>query len=143
MLIFTDFGPLLPRKREQLLSIVMHALKPGGLFIFDVLNDKHIESKINPKNWEAAERGFWSKNPHVLLSESFLYEEQKVILYQHAVIEDGSTKIYRFWNHFFSDPDVGEILKKSGFEDIGFHQNIIPSGDGYASEDVTFCTAHK
>lgn len=141
LLIFTDFGPLLPKEREKLLRKVKKVLKPGGLFIFDVLNDNNLKSKLSPKSWEASEQGFWSEKPYLLLSESYLYEEEKVILYQNIVIEDTNPKIYRFWNHFFSNSDLGEILGKFGFRDISFHQNVIPSGDGYESADITFCTS--
>lgn len=141
MLIFTDFGPLLPESREQLLSVIRKVMKPGGLFVFDILNDKDIKSMVRPKSWEASEKGFWSKNRYLLLSESFLYEEEKVILYQNIVIEDHNTKVYRFWTHFFADSDLEEILGKSGFGHINFHHNVVPTGDGYESKDVTVCTA--
>jgi 2-polyprenyl-3-methyl-5-hydroxy-6-metoxy-1,4-benzoquinol methylase len=141
LLIFTDFGPLLPEDRELLLKKVKSVLKPGGLFIFDVLNDTNIKNKLSPKNWEASEQGFWSEKPYLLLSESFLYEEEKVILYQNIVIEDNNTKVYRFWNHFFSNSDLIDILENFDFEEISFHNNIIPGGDGYESGDITFCVA--
>lgn len=60
LLIFTDFGPLLPDERKQLLEIIKRVLKPGGIFVFDVLNDMNIESKIGPKNWDSSEQGFWT-----------------------------------------------------------------------------------
>ena len=141
LLIFTDFGPLLPEMRHQLLEKVHHVLKPGGLFIFDVLNDNNIENKVSPKSWEVTEKGFWSERPCLLLSESYLYKDEKVVLYQHTVIEDNTSRVYRFWNQFFSNADLGRILEDHCFEDISFHQNIIPSGDGYESSDVTFCIA--
>lgn len=143
LLIFTDFGPLLPNEREQLLSMVQKVLKPGGMFIFDVLNDKNIEYKLSPKNWEVSAKGFWKNKPYIALANSFLYKEEKVILYQHLIIdEQGNTDTYRFWNHFFSNTDLEEILLESGFNEISFHADIIPSGDMYRSEDVTFCKAY-
>jgi len=141
MLVFTDFGPLLPEAREQLLQVIKRVLKPGGVFVLDVLNDNNIESMVSPKSWEANEQGFWSNKPYLTLSESFLYEDEKVVLYQHMVLDEKeNTKVYRFWTHFFSNSDLRDILEKFDFNDIAFHQNIIPSGDGYNSNDVTFCT---
>lgn len=141
LLIFTDFGPLLPDQREQLLEKVKSVLKPGGLFIFDVVNDNNIKGKLSPKSWEVTENGFWSEQPYLYLTESHLYEDEKVVLYQHIVIEDTTTKIYRFWIHLFSDDDLGKVLEKHSFEDINCFKNIIPKGDGYESEDITFCIA--
>jgi 2-polyprenyl-3-methyl-5-hydroxy-6-metoxy-1,4-benzoquinol methylase len=140
LLIFADFGPLLPDERGRLLNMIRKVLKPGGIFIFDVLNDNNIEGKISPKNWEASKQGFWKNAPYLALSESFLYKEEKVILYQHIVIdEEGNMDTYRFWNHFFSKSDLEEILLAAGFGEISFYINVIPSGDMCKSEDVTFC----
>jgi len=59
ILIFTDFGVLLPNEREILLNNIKKVLKPNGTFIFDVLNDKDITQKTSPKNWELTKKGFW------------------------------------------------------------------------------------
>jgi len=142
MLVYTDFGPLLPEARQQLLKVIKKVLKPGGLFILDVLNDNNLKSMLSPKAWEVSEKGFWSDKPYLALSESFLYEDEKVILYQHMVIDEkDQNKVYRFWTHFFSNADLREILEEYNFDNIAFHQNVIPSGDGYHADDVTFCTA--
>ena len=104
-LIYTDLGPLLPPEREQLLSNIKSALKPGGILIFDVLNDINLESKVSPKSWEVAEKGFWREGPCLALSESLLYRNEKVILNQHIVVEKDRKEVYRFWIHFFSHDD--------------------------------------
>jgi SAM-dependent methyltransferase len=143
LLVFTDFGPLPPAGREQLLMNIRQVLKPGGLFIFDVINDSNIKSKLSPKTWEASAQGFWSDQPYLALSESFLFENEKVILYQHIVAKAADTKIYRFWNHFFSHTDLSEILKRHNFIDISFHENVIPGGENYRSDEITFCVSGK
>ena len=58
-----------------------------------------------------------------------------------ALAKETNAKVYRFWNHFFSDSDLRETLIKFDFKDIAFHKNVVPSGDGYESGDVTFCTS--
>lgn len=144
ILIFTDFGPLLPEERNQLLSNIKKALKPGGLFIFDVLNDKNIDNKISPKNWETAEKGFWKDQPYLALSDSFVYKESKVILYQHMVIDDQENlSLYRFWTHFFSEIDLSKILHTHDFHTLSFHENIIPNEDLRNDNPVTFCKAYN
>lgn len=142
ILIFTDFGPLLPKEREQLLSNIKRLLKPNGIFIFDVLNDKKIENKISPKNWETASQGFWKNEPYLALSESFVYEENKVILYQHTIIDtQEDISVYRFWTHFFSQSDLSIILHAHDFIDLSYHEDILPKGDLWNGDNVTFCKA--
>lgn len=142
ILIFTDFGPLLPKEREQLLGVIKKGLKPGGIFIFDVLNDKNIHNKISPKNWEVSTGGFWDSKPYMALSESFVYDEAKVILYQHLVLDEEETlKVYRFWTRFFSHDDLRNILLANGFDNLSFHENVLPEGDLWNGDNVTFCKA--
>jgi SAM-dependent methyltransferase len=142
-LIYTDLGPLLPAERNQLLANIKKALKPGGILIFDVLNDKNLESKVSPKGWEAAEKGFWRDGPYLALSESFFYKDEKVILSQHVIVEDSRTDVYRFWTHFFSQEDLLEILSPHEFFDLGFHEDVLPEGDLWNGDNVTFCVCRK
>lgn len=142
ILIYTDFGVLLPSERDRLLNLISKVLKPNGVFVFDVLNNKNIENKITQKNWEVVEKGFWKNRPYLALSESFLYKEQKVILYQHTVLTDKEKiNVYRFWTHFFSHTDIAEVLMKHPFGDLNFNEDVLPNGDLWNGDNVTFCTA--
>ena len=144
VLIYTDLGVLLPEDRKQLIGKIYQALKPGGLFIFDVLNDNDLAEKTTPKSWEASNGGFWKPGPYIALSESHLYEEQKVILYQHLVSnDDDELKIYRFWTHFFSEKGVRDMLSPYGFSNIWIDKDVLPSGDQWNGENVLFCKASK
>jgi len=142
ILIFTDFGPLLPKEREQLIIIIGKVLKPGGVFIFDVLNGKNIENKISQRNWETSNQGFWKNEPYLALSDSFVYKKNKVILYQHIILdEQENINIYRFWTHFFSNQDLTKIFNESGFSKLTFHEDVLPKGDLWNGGNVTFCIA--
>ena len=144
MLIFTDLGVLLPAEREKLIKKVFHVLKKDGIFIFDVLKDKEIEKKASHKNWEARIKGFWKDLPYLALSESFHYQDEKVILFQHIVVdEEGNNKAYRFWTHFFSQTDIKKMLDSHGFTDIKFKEDILPTGDMWNGDNVIFTIASK
>ncbi len=144
ILIFTDLGVLIPAERDELLQKINKALKPDGTFIFDVLSEKNIEKKVSPKNWELTEQGFWRPDPYLALSESFLYEEEKVILYQHIVIEDsGNVGSYRFWTHFFSYDDLRNIITKHNYKEYSFHNDVLIGDDLWNGDNVTFCVAKR
>ena len=85
IMIYTDFGVLDVRERKTLLGHVASCLKPGGLFIFDVLKDKDLPSRVEAPAWECRKEGFWLETPYLALSSSFLYEKERVILSQHAI----------------------------------------------------------
>ncbi|NQT76885.1 MAG: class I SAM-dependent methyltransferase [Bacteroidetes bacterium] len=103
VLIYTDLGVLIPTERESLLEMIFRILKKGGTFIFDVLKDREIEKKTSHKTWEVSNIGFWKESPYLALSESFLYQKEKVILFQHNIVDtEENIETYRFWTHFFS-----------------------------------------
>lgn len=144
ILVFTDLGVLHPEERDYMIRFVKKILKPGGIFIFDVLNSKEIERKVTPKNWEVAEKGFWKSEPYVALSESFIYQKEKVILYQHIIIDEKeNVNVYRFWTHFFSHSDLENNLIKNGFTIFSFFNNVLPESDLWNGDNVTFTVATK
>ncbi len=144
LIIFTDFGVLLPDERERFLVNAYRALKPGGRLLFDVMNDRFRVQEIGRKSWESAEKGFWRGRPYLALTETFNYEEPKVTLTQHVVAdEDEGVAIYRFWIHTFSHYDLEQLLDSHGFRGIKCYDRVIPGCEMYRSEDVTFCIASK
>ncbi len=144
VLIYTDLGALLPSEREMLLTKIHKALRKGGTFIFDVLKDKDINEKLSPKTWEANEIGFWKEAPYLALSESFLYEKEKVILFQHNIINNNEKiETYRFWTHFFSREDVRGMLEQIDFKNIEFREDILPESDMWNGDNVIFTKCEK
>jgi SAM-dependent methyltransferase len=143
ILIYTDFGTLTPEKQEQLLKKIQRALKPGGVFIFDVLNDSEIQGKLAPKTWEVSEGGFWRAGKYAALTESFHYPENKVILTQHIIIEDDEISVYRFWSHYYSRKRIEELLVSAGFKKPSFSGNVLPKDDAWSKKHITFVTAEK
>ncbi|MCD6329211.1 MAG: class I SAM-dependent methyltransferase [Candidatus Cloacimonetes bacterium] len=144
VLIYTDLGVLIPKERDILLDLIYRVLKKGGTFVFDVLKDNELEKRISPKSWEAVSSGFWKASPYIALSESFLYEPQKVILFQHIIVDsDENIETYRFWTHFFSQNDVRKILEVHKFTDIKFREDVLPKGDMWSGDNVIFSLCSK
>ena len=144
VMIYTDLGVLSPTERESLLKMINRVLKKGGTFIFDVLKDREIEKKTSPKTWEISNNGFWKESPYLALSESFLYKEEKVILFQHIIIDtEENIETYRFWTHFFSQNDVSKMLDTHKFINISFREDILPEGDMWNGDNVIFTMTTK
>mgnify|MGYP000746000499 CR=1 FL=1 len=143
-LIYTDFGVLNPEEQKQLLQTIYKVLKKGGTFIFDVMKDTELENRVSPNTWETAESGFWKAMPYLLLSQSFLYEKEKVVLFQHIVTDEKEqTDIFRFWTHFFSQEDIAKQLTAQGFTNLRFNDQILPTGDIWNGDNVLFTVAEK
>ncbi len=144
VLIYTDLGVLVPKERDILLKMIYQVLKKGGTFIFDVLKDNELEKRISPKSWEAVVSGFWKASPYIALSESILYKKQKVILFQHTIINsEENIETFRFWTHFFSQRDISKMLNAHNFIDFHFREDILPNDDMWSGDNVIFTITSK
>lgn len=140
--IFTDFGVLTPEERESLLNSVKKALKPGGVFIFDVMSADCFEQSIGTTSCVEEDLGFWRATPYRCVSESIPYFEERVILSEHTVSElEKDDSVYRFWTKYFSESELNELLLRRGFEAVEVFDSIIPDSDLYRGKDVLFCVA--
>jgi SAM-dependent methyltransferase len=145
IMIFCDFDVLVPGDRTRLLDMIRRALKPGGLFIFDTLN-QHAPLKMNVpgRSWEAAESGFWRAVPYLALEENIHYQDANVILQQHVVCSDPDTPaVYRFWTHYYPQEILESILKDGGFSLAETVENLLPDDGTETPAMVTFCVAQK
>lgn len=145
MIIYTDFGVLLPNERKRFLENVQRALKPNGKFIFDVLNDKNIEEKFKEeKQWSFEMNGFWKESPFLELINGFHYYNEKVFLKQHTIIDETETiSTYRFWTHYFNTNEINQILLDRGFINTISFENILPALNVWSGENVTFYVTEK
>lgn len=145
ILIYLDFCVLLPAERDRVLENVFRALKKGGLFICDVVNERNIERKIIPQSWEVSESGFWKDSPYIALTKGYHYPEAKVLANQHIVIgEQDTVDTYIFWNHYYEKNNLVKILESKGFTDIRDYENVLPeTGDPWNGENITFYVSKK
>ena len=145
LLIYTDLGVLIPEEREVLLNKIYRALKPNGIFIFDVLNDRNIEEKFQEhQTWTFEFSGFWKPIPYLELANGFHYADDKVFLKQHTIIDESDRiQNYRFWTHYFNTDDIIEMLSFRGFILTEYFENILPAKDVWDGENVTFYKTQK
>lgn len=142
IMIYTDFGVLSPEERMLLLDKIRKALKPKGRFIFDILNYSSFSDKTPEKIWEFEKEGFWSKTPYLHLSNAYVFSVEKVILYQHFVLnESDDIKSYNFWTHFFSHMDIINILDTSNFKVIELNEDVLQENNQWSGKNVTFVEA--
>jgi SAM-dependent methyltransferase len=141
IMIFCDFDVLNPEERNGLLEKIYSALKPGGMFVFDTMNDK-TPAAMRPgeRTWETAgSGGFWKAEPYLAFSESFHYEGDKVILSQTIVYsEPDDYRVYRFWTNYYNVDDLKPVLKERGFSDVACHENVLSEEDFYCADAVDF-----
>ncbi len=144
-LIYNDYGTFNPLQRRIILENVHEALKPGGLFIFDVITKNHENPEDQPSEWSVSEKnGFWMSAGYLSLSNNFRYEKGSVNLSQHVIIDQsGEVKIYRIWEHWFDSSTISVELDEGGFEIVWVGSDLRGTGFSHDSEGMGIVARKK
>jgi SAM-dependent methyltransferase len=145
ILIYLDFCVLLPEERDKVLRNIHRALKKGGLFICDVVNEMNIDKKIIAQSWEVQETGFWKDAPYIALTNGYHYPEARVLANHHIVVGENDTiDTYIFWTHYYETKDLFKVFEMNGFGEIKCFNNVLPNNNDYWNgENVSFYIAQK
>lgn len=142
-MIYCDFGALSNDNRVVLLQKVFRALKPGGVFIFDVFTEAFKEEKQAKKDWDVDQVGFWAEENHIVLSEVFHYPVEKVFLNQDIVLVDlNKFEVYRSYDHYYSEMDLVHLLNENKYRNHQFFYKIIDDSN-FSSDSVVFSATQK
>jgi len=114
--VYGEMGVFTNDKRDIIFDKVHAALKPRGLFIFDVTTPSLKMPPAPQNNWYLANRGFWRSGRHLTMELRFDYPEENVFLNQFIVIDDDKFTVYRIWNHNYTPETLEPALKKAGFQ---------------------------
>ncbi|HKM35573.1 MAG TPA: class I SAM-dependent methyltransferase [Lachnospiraceae bacterium] len=134
-LIYCDLGALSDSRRDLLLEKIHKALKPDGIFVFDVLTRYNWEQQPK-RNWYMSESGFWRPYSHLVLEQTFDYEEENVYLRQHIIIDSrGEVSTYNLRDHYYSKQTILQLMKKHGYQ----VQDIWSDLTGKTYEENTKC----
>lgn len=142
IMVYCDYGALTLSERQLLLAKVYQALKPGGLFIFDVFTERTLIDKQDISTWSALpDGGFWNAEPHICLEAAYYYENQSVEVRQTVVMTNDEPRQYLIWNTVFRRETLADEVRPAGFQTIGFYDDI--GGRPYTGDADTLCAALK
>lgn len=138
-LIYCDYAALTPDERQTLVQKVYKALKPGGLFIFDVFSENQfINNKANRTSWTLCKNGgFWSAEPHICLEATYLYENNTVAVDQNVVVRNDGIKEYLTWDTAYTVPKLTDEVSSLGFGVKSVFDDVC--GSPYTGEADTIC----
>ena len=132
-MIFCDFCPLSPEQRKTMLKIFREHLAEGGAVFLDVLTLNHFESTEETKNYEfEPDGGFWSPETYYMFLGTFKYNDEKLILNKHTVIEQSRTREIYNWLACFSLEMLGREFGAAGFRIVEKYGDV--AGGRYKSD---------
>jgi SAM-dependent methyltransferase len=117
VMISFDFCVLPDDTRDELLRRIRRALKPDGVFAFDVTTPHRSLPEDGASRWDLRSGGFWRPGPYLELTRTFLYADTATDLRQTLIIEpDGRTTVYRIWNQTYTPETIASVLAAQSFE---------------------------
>ncbi|MEA4920334.1 MAG: class I SAM-dependent methyltransferase [Clostridiaceae bacterium] len=140
-LIWCDYGALIPEDRYTLLSLVYRALKPGGMFLFDVFTPAWNKQKSENTSWEVSKSGgFWSPKAHICLNAEYLYGKN-VNMHRHVIIEEKAIRCFNVWNTCFTQEALSEEFAPYDLKPDSFFADV--KGTPYFEDSLTLCALMK
>ena len=141
-LIYCDYGALIPEERKTLLAKIHRALKPGGLFIFDVFTVRKHAGRHDRTSWSYHENGgFWSEKPHLCLEAEYYYGNNTIKADKTVVITKDAVNEYIIWDTAFTKQVLLDEAMPFGFQAQGVYDDVC--GSPYTGEADTLCLALK
>ena len=142
LLIYLDFCALSPDQRQALLRQVHTSLKPGGLFVLDVLTEQAFEARQPDCVYaENLLDGFWSANDYFGFQHTFTYPDDFVTLDQYTIIEAERTwQVFNWLTHFRPDDLLAEF-EGADFEIIEMNEGLAGSEPAHNHSHVVVARA--
>jgi SAM-dependent methyltransferase len=141
LMIWCDFGALIPDEQKLLLKKIKSLLTDDGLFIFDIFGNGFKQAKKEHRNWYISNgNDFWSKEPYILLEETKIFEAENTIGTRNYLINQmtGKIKEYILWNKCYEENGIKEFMENNEFKIKEINKNLIKNED-----DIMFIIAEK
>lgn len=112
--LFTSFGYFRKLSDDlKTLKGVARALKPGGLFLLDVVSGDHVRNNFRPRSWG-------DMGGHYLLEEAELNGDGVFNIWIKINKKTGKTLKKAFFSRLYTQERLGGLLRKAGLRPLKF-----------------------
>lgn len=116
--IYGEVATFSDARRDDLLGKIHRALRPGGIFIFDVTAAPVKPRESPPDRWYITDGGFWRPGRHLVMEQHFKYPKDSVRVDQFIILDESEISVYRTWTHDYTLDSIKPVLEKAGFQII-------------------------
>ena len=126
MMIYCDFGVFSDEDRALMLNNIHAALKPGGVFVFDVWTDQFTPMTRSFKDWTINPKdGFFLPIPHIELVNQIHYPDASISLTQYTLLDyRGNCQVLNFWERYYTLEQITSLLNRHHFQVLAYHQDF-------------------
>lgn len=130
---------------EETFTQVKHALRPEGIFIFDVWHKDAVESQcpeVRVKRCEIDSRKIYR------LAEPLLHTEEQKVDVKYTFFAEEPNGLYRSWSdqhvlHYYSESEIETACRSAGMEIIDCHEFLTQDNPSADTWGVTYVARAK
>ena len=136
MLIFGEFNVFSRASAAAILRRAHAALDDGGQLVLEPHTLATVCRLGDQTWWQAAERGLFSKNPHLLLYESAWDREGRTTTERYYVVDAATGSVTRHASTMqaYTDAEYEALLAECGFGEVQFYPSLCGEEDGAQPE---------
>jgi SAM-dependent methyltransferase len=126
LMIWCDFGALIPDEQIVLLNRINNILENDGVFIFDIFGIGALKNSKNGKNWYFSKgKDFWNKEPYLMMEETKIFNN--TIGKRYIIIDEktNTKKEYILWDQYYKRIEIKKLLRTNGFITKEINENIL------------------
>ncbi|WP_026790104.1 class I SAM-dependent methyltransferase [Pleomorphomonas oryzae] len=118
-MIYGDFCAMAPNKRRLILDKIRAALKPNGVFVFDVFSTGMFENLREERIFEnRLMGGFWAAGDYVGFKATFLYPSEAIGLDRYLIATpDRTFQVYN-WMQYYTPAAIIEEVRAAAYSAV-------------------------
>ena len=131
IMIYYDFGALIPEEQKSLLKKIYGLLEEGGIFVFDLLGMGEFKKQTEKKTWsDSGGNDFWDKDPYFLLEEKKIFLNENAVGTRYYLINQQNKNVKEFiiWDQYYDEDSAVKMVLNSGFEILEIKQDLPEPG---------------
>jgi SAM-dependent methyltransferase len=125
--MFTSFGYFDDKREdERVLRNVVASLRPGGVFLMDLVGKEHLAAIFQPTSLDTLPDG------SQLVQKRAVFDDWTRIRNEWILIRRGRTRTFRFHHTIYSGQELKDRILAAGFEDVRLYGSL--EGHSYGVE---------
>ena len=143
LMIYCDFGALIPDEQKILLEKIHNLLKDDGIFIFDVFKSSEIDDNKSIKSFKRWDfltgDDFWNKEAYLFLEETKVFKKENAVGRRYFIIDQNTEKRKDFilWDQYYDKNSIEKVLLENKFKIKNINCTLL------GSENAMFIISEK
>jgi len=133
MIIYCDFGALIPDEQKLFLEKLNNLLYDDGLLFFDFFGKEAVKDKDEKRNWYISQGvDFWSKDPYIFMEEKKYFTNENALGSRYYLVNQINHEIKEFitWDQYYDEQSIRKLLLENRFETLEIKNDLIAINEG-------------